>query len=129
MTDSFLHVLPSDHRKPDPNVIGDIIQDYRVTPEETLYVGDSITKDIMMAKSAGIRSAWARYGTKFDRALWEKLVRITHWTESDVKREEVLRSLSKEVAADVNLDSFMELNEYFTFGAPAKVPPVRRVAY
>jgi HAD-hyrolase-like len=39
-----------------------------------LYIGDSLVKDIYMANRAGVHSAWARYGTHYDRALWQQLM-------------------------------------------------------
>jgi FMN phosphatase YigB (HAD superfamily) len=118
LPNDFLHMLPADHRKPDPHVIGDVVEDYRADPACTLYVGDSITRDMSMAIRAGVHSAWARYGTMFDKGLWDKLVRVTHWTERDVQREALLRADAKDVAPDVELQSFAELPHYFRFREP-----------
>lgn len=82
-----VRLLPFSARKPNPEVLLDICKDERVSPHRTLYIGDSIPRDIG-AKSAGVWSAWAEYGTKYDRKLWDQLVRITHWTTEDVKRAE-----------------------------------------
>lgn len=77
-----------------------------------VYVGDSLTKDVGMAVSAGVMSVWARYGTTYDRALWELLVRVTHWTAEDAVRESQLRRLSVG-SPDVIIDSFSEVLPLF----------------
>jgi phosphoglycolate phosphatase len=112
----FLRLLPPNHRKPDPHVVADILADYATGPERALYVGDSITRDVMMAKEAGIYAAWAKYGTLYDKVLWEQLVRVTHWTKSDVERENALKSSAARTSPDAVLDSFGDLLRYFAFG-------------
>jgi FMN phosphatase YigB (HAD superfamily) len=111
----FLRLLPSDHRKPDPTVLRDIMADYGVSAMETLYVGDSITRDITMAKHAGTHAAWAKYGTRYDRNLWDKLVRVTHWTPEDVAREVELRKESESIRPDSELDDFAALCRFYRF--------------
>ena len=101
--------LSQEERKPDPQVLQDICNDMGVQPEETLYVGDSITRDIGMANEAGVRSAWAKYGTEYDRRLWDKLVTVTHWTNEDVQRAEMARERHGRAEPSVVLNSFSEL--------------------
>lgn len=55
--------------------------------EHTWYVSDSLTRDMSMAKAAGVHAVRAKYGTRYDRDLWLDLVWITHWTDEDVARE------------------------------------------
>ncbi|MCK4775210.1 MAG: HAD family hydrolase [Candidatus Krumholzibacteria bacterium] len=45
--------LPKEHQKPDPYPIRQMMEEYDVTAEETIMVGDSIS-DVQMAKNAGI---------------------------------------------------------------------------
>jgi phosphoglycolate phosphatase-like HAD superfamily hydrolase len=113
--EGFVNLLPSHHRKPDPSVLLDICSYHKVSVDHTLYVGDSMTRDIAMAKMAGATAAWARYGSKYDPALWEKLVRVTHWTDEDVMREKRLREEYRDVHPDVEIDSFSELPKLFEF--------------
>jgi FMN phosphatase YigB (HAD superfamily) len=92
--DSYLRdvrFLGHHQRKPDVSVLLNICKDQGVSPERTLYIGDSIVRDIGMAKAAGVWAAWAEYGTKYDPELWNRLVRITHWTKEDVERAEQAR--------------------------------------
>jgi phosphoglycolate phosphatase len=107
--------LPEDHRKPDPRVLLDVCNDFGVATSETLYVGDSISRDIFMANRAGVHSAWAHYGGIYDPTLWQRLVRVTHWSTDDVERERILREQSKSAQPDVELGAFSEVLDHFDF--------------
>jgi phosphoglycolate phosphatase-like HAD superfamily hydrolase len=115
MSDDFIRVLPPTDRKPNPQTLIDICSQYRVAGSDALYVGDSLVRDVYMAKSAGLYAAWAKFGTLYDKALWPKLVRVTHWTEADVERERILRHESRGTEPDCTLDRFNDLTHYFEF--------------
>ena len=68
-----------------------------------------------MARAAGAYSAWARYGADYDRLLWSKLVRVTHWTEEDISRETELRAQAADIMPDCKLEKFSEILELFSF--------------
>jgi phosphoglycolate phosphatase len=111
--------LPSEERKPNPLILHEICRDFRVAPSRTLYVGDSLVRDIGMAKEAGARAAWAEYGTRFESSLWARLVRITHWTPEDVARAEEAKQRYAGVVPDVVLrESFAEILSHFEFQSP-----------
>lgn len=110
-------LLREDERKPDPRILLDICRNMRATPERTLYVGDSIPSDVGMAKQAGVWAAWAEYGTRFDPACWERLVRVTHWVEEDVKRARASKVRFGDVRPDAVLHSFGDLLRFFDFSA------------
>lgn len=96
--------------KPDPTVIAEICNAEVVAPYEAAYVGDSIARDILMAKRAGVFSIWAKYGAMLDTDSYEKLVRITHWTKEDVEKERSLRKEAENIRPDfVAEDSFVEI--------------------
>jgi FMN phosphatase YigB (HAD superfamily) len=109
----FLKELPKSERKPNPALLRDICVREGFEVSQAVYVGDSITRDVSMAKEAGVTAVWAKYGSKYDRELWKYLVRVTHWTDADVAREESLRSIYGSVAPDVTIDSFNELIDLF----------------
>jgi len=111
----FLRLLSKEHRKPNPQVLENIFGEFSLSPGQVLYIGDSITKDISMAKRAGAWAAWSKYGTFYDKKLWEKLVRITHWTQKDIDRETQIRKEAEGVLPDVELNSFSELTRYYEF--------------
>lgn len=104
-----VRLLPAAKRKPDPEVLREICNAEHVEPAQAYYVGDSLGKDIAMARAAGVTAIWSRYGTIYERHLWDTLVRITHWTPVDVEREERLRQVGKDVTPDYVIDSFEDL--------------------
>jgi len=105
----LISIVPSRERKPNPALLTDICKRESVPTNQAWYVGDSLTRDVSMAKSAGVKAVWARYGTNYDKRLWNVLVRVTHWTEEDVRREAQLRTLSKDISPDFIIDCFAEL--------------------
>jgi phosphoglycolate phosphatase-like HAD superfamily hydrolase len=113
--DDFVRLLPPGDRKPHPETLLDICLQCEVLPSSALYVGDSLVRDIYMAKQAGLYSAWAKFGTQYDKALWPRLVRVTHWTDADVERERTLRSEAQGTEADCVLDRFSDLMRCFEF--------------
>lgn len=115
--DDFVFLLPAADRKPNPRTVLDICGRYGVPPDRTLYVGDSLARDVFMAREAGAISAWAKYGTQVDPEYWEKLVRVSHWTAEDVRRERRLGRAAAGAFPDVTLASFSELLDRFEFTA------------
>lgn len=107
--DGLVDVVPRSERKPNPRLLLDICARHEVSPKGACYVGDSLTRDISMAKEAGVTAVWARYGTSYDRRHWDTLVRITHWTPADVEREAVLRRRAAGVQPDHIIDAFGDL--------------------
>ena len=43
---------------------------------------------MLMARKAGVRSVWCRIPTDNPPGLYEKLMRISHWSKEDCEREE-----------------------------------------
>lgn len=101
--------LPPTERKPDPAILLDICRQERLSVGECLYVGDSLTRDVGMAKQAGMKAVWARYGTRYDPALWNLIVAVTHWTSADVEREASLKETFRNVHPNFTIDRFTEL--------------------
>jgi FMN phosphatase YigB (HAD superfamily) len=108
-TPDFVQLVPRAERKPNPSLLFDICVREGVSPAEALYVGDSLTRDMSMAKQAGVCAVWAEYGTRYDPGLWNALVKITHWTEEDVAREAALKHVYNTVRPDFVLEEFGEL--------------------
>jgi phosphoglycolate phosphatase len=107
----FISDVPLADRKPNPQLLRDICMWEGFPRTESWYVGDSLTRDISMARRAGVESVWARYGTLHDRSLWQILVAVTHWTPEDVAREEELRHSFDSIQPDHTIDRFAELAE------------------
>ncbi|MDZ4836012.1 MAG: HAD family hydrolase [Candidatus Melainabacteria bacterium] len=68
-----LHVIPKDYEKPCPHGLDLVLRDFGVFPYETIFVGDSLRKDGLVAASRGIRFVWAHYGHQLP-AEYEELV-------------------------------------------------------
>ncbi|MGE5343965.1 MAG: HAD family hydrolase [Candidatus Omnitrophota bacterium] len=113
---NFIKLIPDSNRKPDPLILLAICKEEGIDPADAWYVGDSLTKDILMAQQAGIKSIWAKYGTEYDKKSWEILKRITHWSEVDVLREEQLEERSRNVKPDYTINSFEEVERIIHSG-------------
>lgn len=106
--DAWLNRFPLDktrelshhQRKPNPDVLLEICRDENTPPPETAYVGDSMARDIVMARDAGVFAIWAKYGISHTTEYYEKLVRVTHWTDEDVTRERKLGERARSIKAD-----------------------------
>lgn len=102
--------LSHHQQKPDASVLLEICAREDVVPEYTAYVGDSVARDMLMAKRAGVFSIWAAYGAQHDPELYRKLVRISHWTADEVAREQRLQEEAKNIRPDyVARTSFAEV--------------------
>src|ERR1700730_2095588 len=56
--------------KPNPAVLLEICGNEGVAAEEAAYVGDSIARDVLMAKRANVFVIWAAYGAHHDPTLY-----------------------------------------------------------
>lgn len=102
--------LSHHQKKPSPEVLLEICRDQGVPTESVAYVGDSMARDILMAKRAGVTSVWAKYGAQHSKQDYERLVRVSHWTKADVEQEMKLARMAKSVVPDVILvKSFSEI--------------------
>lgn len=105
--------------KPSEQVLLSIISEVEADPDHTLYVGDSLLKDVLMAHRAEVPAAWAKYGEAHQRDEYDLLRSVTHWTDEMVKRERELRQADVQ-AQWVLKNSFSELFDYFTFDHPGR---------
>ena len=65
--------LPREAEKPDPRGLRRVLRDLRLAPEEVLYVGDSVKKDMALAAAVGATGVWAEYGTYVSTEYRERL--------------------------------------------------------
>ncbi|MGH6727889.1 MAG: HAD family hydrolase [Pseudolabrys sp.] len=97
--------------KPDPEILNRIVTEVGASKSNTVYVGDSLYKDVIMAKDAAIFGAWAEYGEARDQPGYELLREVSHWTDDDVQKDRDLKK--RDVDADAVLkDSFAEIIDY-----------------
>jgi len=100
--------------KPNPHILAEIIRTNGARREETIYVGDSLMKDIAMANAADVTSAWAKYGLAQNRPAYELLRRVTHWPAAAVEKEKLLTE--KEVRPTFVLNrEFADVFEFVNF--------------
>ena len=99
-----------DTKKPDKKVLLEICQFEQCNPSEAIYIGDSLTKDIFMANSAGVTSILIQH-PKEPNDYYQKLVDITSWTDEDFEREIRLKEECKEknIHADYVINQFKDL--------------------
>lgn len=98
--------LPLSHKKPNVQILMKIMADFDVEVTETVFVGDSLNRDMTMATQAGVHAVWARYGNDFSQSDFELLVSITHWSDKDVQKENIS---FEDVKPTTIIDSFTEL--------------------
>lgn len=96
--------LTHHQRKPNEDVLLEICAREGVLPVDAAYVGDSMARDVMMAKRANVTAIWAKYGTVHDRDTYDRLVRVSHWTSEDVARERLLSQAAAEIEPDFTLE-------------------------
>ena len=106
---------PKGEVKPNPDILRKIIDDVGAKPEQCLYVGDSLMKDMAMAKDASVLGAYAAYGFSQDRDVYELLKRVTHWSAADVEREKAINAGQSVTPDYVLKDSFAELLDVVDF--------------
>jgi len=105
---------PAGELKPNPMILLNIIRDVGAWPEQCIYIGDSLMKDIEMAKQARVTDVHALYGNAQHRKEYKLLSKVTHWTSEDVEKER--RLSSKDVAPTHTLsNSLAEILVLFSF--------------
>ena len=96
-------------RKPDPRTLDELSSRFDVPRDRTLYVGDSLARDMLLARKAGLIEAWARYGRPNDAAQYEQLVKVSYWTAEDVAIERDLAARAALSPPTNVIDSFDQL--------------------
>jgi phosphoglycolate phosphatase-like HAD superfamily hydrolase len=106
---------PKGSTKPDPDVLNSIIDNLGLHRDECVYVGDNLTKDVVMAIDCGVEDVWAEYGQAHKRPEYKLLQDVTHWTLEDVEREQKIRA-REHVHPTHTLKGFLsEILEMFEF--------------
>jgi FMN phosphatase YigB (HAD superfamily) len=108
--------VPSGVLKPNTEVLSSILSDFAVSPQEAVYVGDSLMKDVIMAQELGVHDVHARYGVSHDRDGYNLLRRVSHWTSQDIEREKELSTRPTVNPSYVLTEGFAQLLTMFNFG-------------
>ncbi len=100
-------------KKPNPELIKKICKRENTATNETIYLGDSATKDIYMAKMAGVISVLCKYpcDEKIQKEFYSKLVAISHWTNADFQKEATIKEICQKenIHPDFIIHAFDEL--------------------
>lgn len=100
--------------KPNVQVLRSILEEQGHPPEEAVYLGDSLMKDIAMAQSAEVLDVHAAYGLVQDRPEYDLLRRVSHWPDEDVAREKELALATGEVVPTMTCrEGFLDLLPVF----------------
>jgi len=111
----YIPASPKTHivagKKPNPRLIEQICSNEGIERHNVLYLGDSLTKDILMAKRAGVFSVWCSIPQDDTKDLYNQLVAISHWTEEDFEQEKANKLLweNEKYVPDATIQSFEEL--------------------
>jgi FMN phosphatase YigB (HAD superfamily) len=77
-------VLSVDQLKPSTYPF-ELIKTHYGASSRYIAVGDSVSRDLDPAKSLGMTTVWAKYGTSYKPENFETLVEITPWTKGQVR--------------------------------------------
>lgn len=103
-------ILPDSLSKPDPSILHLICNEMGIAPRSTLYVGDSLQRDVAMAQQAGVLDVHAEYG-QVDRQsdAYRMLERVTHWKPNSVIREHAIHAKAPTYTLSASLDQLPSL--------------------
>lgn len=105
---------PKDSEKPCPEVLLKILDDIGAKPDEAIYIGDKLVKDVAMAQAAGVTDIHAAYGEAHNREEYELLRSVTHWTTDAVQKEK--ETTPEQIKPSYELSkSIAELHDHFEF--------------
>jgi phosphoglycolate phosphatase len=98
--------IPREDSKPNPTGLRTIICRCGGSTHTTVYVGDNLWKDVMMAQTLGVPAMWARYGTHRDPAHAQLLDKVAHWHPQSVstERKTTVANVTPEAVLDTALD-------------------------
>jgi phosphoglycolate phosphatase len=113
---------PEGEVKPNPAVLADIMRDVNAQPQRTIYIGDSLMKDVLMAQEAGVIDVFAKYGLAQHRDEYELLRRVSHWTDADIEREKQLKAQHNVHPSYTLTEGLAEVLDLFEFEPSAARP-------
>lgn len=94
--------------KPAPDALHRILRRHNAPASLGLYVGDSMSRDVSMARAAGVTGVWARYGSHLQEEHRQALSEASCWGDDKVHRE-LGSTRGGDVRPDHVIDSFSEL--------------------
>jgi FMN phosphatase YigB (HAD superfamily) len=118
---------PKGELKPNPKILTDIIAMAGANAEECIYIGDSLMKDVAMAKEAGIVDVYALYGKAQNRPEYDLLRKVTHWTADQVARERAIETsdVRPSYVLEASFGQILALFSFKRFRGPDVEPDTR----
>lgn len=110
---------PENELKPNPKLLKDIIEEERYQVCESVYIGDSLLKDMEMAIQAGVDEVHAEYGNQHFQTgdeRYDLLRAVTHWTDDDVRREKEIIDNKLGLQPKRVAKQFPDILSFFNFG-------------
>ena len=112
-----IRILPDEYEKPGTRGLKTVLMDYNesesIESSQVLWVGDNLRKDVGLGKSLGVRTAWAKFGTEFDRSYLKDLMKFS--PEINVRKNVSLDPRdSKTPKPDIVLEAFSDLKALIT---------------
>ena len=108
-----VHPLPLSAVKPSTEGFLRVCEDFGVKPEETVMVGDNLTKDMGVAQAVGALGLWAEYGTKFEPDIRR---RLEQYVPRSVLRRNAPEFEGSDVRPGISLAAFEELLAHARLG-------------
>lgn len=102
--------------KPNPRVLQEIVAEHGPGARGIAYVGDNVSKDIVMAQAVGVYDVHAAYGEAHARPEYALLREVTHWTPEAVAKEKTTTPGELPAPTFVLKDRFAEIFDHFEFG-------------
>ncbi len=112
LSNTQIRHTPKESKKPDKEVLQSILNDIQCPPNDAVYVGDDLIKDVKMAQEAGLLDVHAKYGVAHNTQQYELLKKVTHWTDEEVERQ---KKSHDHVQPTHTIDSFGDLKKLFQF--------------
>lgn len=104
---------PRGSKKPNPEILKQIIRETDSSLQSVAYVGDNLWKDVRMAQDAGVTDVHAAYSAPRDRPEYELLREVSHWTDEDIRFDKEVKRA--DVAPTHTIEQFSGLLELFDF--------------
>jgi phosphoglycolate phosphatase-like HAD superfamily hydrolase len=108
-----VQILPKYDKKPNPQVLLDIISGFGIDKSEAIYIGDSTMKDICMANHASVTSILAQYGLVSHTTEYNLLRDVSHWPDVDVSKESTVTK--EDCSPDHTINDFSQILTLFNF--------------
>ncbi len=122
--------LARECEKPNPEGLLRICREQEVEPKEVLVVGDSLKKDVAVARAVGAVDVWAEYGTYVSREYRERLDIVSAKAITRRHAASLLEGEAKQAPkASYRISNFSMILEVLDglSPAPSNVTPLRSV--